>query len=302
MNQIEALGAAAAANGCDVSWQEPMQRHTTFKIGGPADLFLTVKTEDALRAVLARARQLAVPYHIIGKGSNLLVSDGGIEGAVILLAGELAVLTCHGDTITCGAGAPLSSLCKAALDHSLTGLEFAWGIPGSAGGALFMNAGAYGSEMKNVVVSCSCMAADGTVRTMAKEELELAYRHSVFHARDDVILSVTVQLTPGSRQAISAAMEDYITRRKTKQPLEYPSAGSVFKRPEGHFAGALIEQCGLKGRQIGGAMVSEKHAGFIVNVGGASCQDVLELVALIQKTVLEETGVTLECEIRPVGR
>lgn len=300
MNRIETLGAAAAANGCEISYQEPMWKHTTFKIGGPADVFITVKTAAALQAVLAEAQRLEVPYHVIGKGSNLLVSDDGMRGAVLLLAGEFAEIACQGNTITCGAAVPLSALCKTALDNNLTGLEFAWGIPGSAGGALFMNAGAYGSEMQNVVVSCTHMTPDGAVHTLTKAEMDLAYRHSVYHSLDAIILSVTVELEPGNPEAIRGAMEDFITRRKTKQPLEYPSAGSVFKRPVGHFAGALIEQCGLKGKRIGGAMVSEKHAGFIVNAGDATCQDVLDLVALIQKTVLEETGVSLECEIRPV--
>jgi UDP-N-acetylmuramate dehydrogenase len=236
----------------------------------------------------------------VGRGSNLLVSDDGMKGAVLLLSGDFGTVRCDGNTITCGAAVSLSSLCKTALDHHLTGLEFAYGIPGSVGGALFMNAGAYGSEMKNVVVSATHMTRSGEIVTVGAEELSLSYRHSVYHETDNVILSVTVALQPGDPAAIRGAMDDFMMRRKTKQPLEYPSAGSVFKRPEGYFAGALIEQCGLKGKQIGGAMVSPKHAGFIVNVGGATCSDVLALVSFIQKTVQEETGVSLECEIRPV--
>ena len=301
MNRMETLGAVAAAQGCEVLYQEPMWKHTTFKIGGPADLFITVPDEQALQAVVTEAISLEIPYQVIGRGSNLLVSDEGIKGAVLLLSGKFAEVTVEGNAITCGAAVPLFTLCKTALDHSLTGLEFAWGIPGSAGGALFMNAGAYGSEMKNVVTACTHMTKDGTIHTMTIDQLELAYRHSIYHEMDAVILSVTVTLEPGDQAAISDAMEDFITRRKTKQPLEYPSAGSVFKRPVGHYAGALVEQCGLKGKRVGGAMVSEKHAGFIVNDGGATCKDVLDLVALIQKTVLEETGVSLECEIRPVS-
>lgn len=301
MNRIETLGAAAEGLGCKVLYNEPMNKHTTFRIGGPADVFVIVENTAALQGVTAEAIRLELPYHIIGKGSNLLVSDDGMRGVVILLAGEFAEISVDGNKITCGAAVPLSTLCKTALENSLTGMEFAYGIPGSAGGALFMNAGAYGSEMKNVVVSCTHMTPDGEIHTLTLEEMDLRYRHSVYHTLDAVILSVTVELEAGEKEAIQAAMDDFITRRKTKQPLEYPSAGSVFKRPEGYFAGALVEQCGLKGKQIGGAQVSEKHAGFIINVGGATCQDVLDLVAFIQKTVLEETGVTLECEIRPVS-
>ncbi|MDD5952627.1 MAG: UDP-N-acetylmuramate dehydrogenase [Oscillospiraceae bacterium] len=301
MKQLELLGAAAAAKGCRVQYGEPMDRHTTFKIGGPADVLITVETVDGLRTVLEEVHRLEIPCHILGRGSNLLVSDDGIRGAVVLLSGEFSQCTVEGNTITCGAAAPLSTLCRAAQEHSLTGLEFAWGIPGSVGGALFMNAGAYGSEMKNVVVSATHMTMDGQVHTVPLSALELKYRHSVYHHLDAVILSLKVALQPGKLADITAQMEDIFLRRKTKQPLEYPSAGSVFKRPEGHYAGALIEQCGLKGKRIGGAMVSEKHAGFIVNVGGATCQDVLDLVALIQETVQKETGVALECEIRPVG-
>lgn len=301
MNQLDVLAAAAQEAGCIVLYDEPMEKHTTFKIGGPADLLITAETKEQLRAALRKAKELSVPYHILGRGSNLLVSDDGIRGAVIALAGEFQDVRVEENTITCGAAVMLTALCKAALDNGLSGLEFAWGIPGSAGGALFMNAGAYGSEMKNVVTSCTCMTPDGSICTMLPEELQLAYRHSVFHETEAVILTVTVTLQPGDPKEIGDAMEDFITRRKTKQPLEYPSAGSVFKRPEGYYAGALIEQCGLKGKQIGGAMVSEKHAGFIINVGNATCKDVLDLVRLIQETVKRETGVTLECEIRPVS-
>lgn len=301
MNRIETFGAAAEALGCKVQYNEPMNKHTTFKIGGPADVFVTVENEAALKAVVAEALQLELPYHVIGKGSNLLVSDDGMRGVVILLAGEFASVAVNGNQITAGAAASLAAVCKAALENSLAGMEFAWGIPGSVGGALFMNAGAYGSEMKNVVVSCTHMTPDGEIHTLTLEEMDLRYRHSVYHELDAVILTVTVELEAGEQEAIQAAMDDFITRRKTKQPLEFPSAGSVFKRPEGYFAGALVEQCGLKGKTIGGAQVSEKHAGFIINIGGATCQDVLDLVAFIQKTVLEETGVALECEIRPVS-
>lgn len=298
--ELETFAAAAKAAGCDVIQGERMDRHTTFKIGGPAELFVTVDDRAALAAVLRSAAEHKVPCLILGRGSNLLVSDDGIAGAVIQLGGEFGDCTVDGNTITCGGAAPLSTLCRVALEHGLTGMEFGWGIPGSVGGALFMNAGAYGSEMKNVVVSATHMTMDGQIETVTADRLDLAYRHSRYHESPAVILSVTVELTPGDPAEIKAAMDDILERRKSKQPLDYPSAGSVFKRPVGHYAGALIEQCGLKGKRVGGAMVSEKHAGFIVNAGGATCQDVLDLIGLIQETVQAQTGVALECEVRPV--
>ena len=301
MKPIEMLGQVAASMKCKASYDESMKVHTTFKIGGPADLFVTVDTQNALAALLKKAKELEVPFRVIGKGSNLLVHDLGIRGMVILLDGEFSRLERVGENqIHCGASVPLSSLCSFAQKQSLAGLEFAWGIPGSAGGAAFMNAGAYGSEMKNVLVSCTHMAASGEVVTLPAENLELSYRHSVYEHLDAVILSLLLELKPGNRTEITAKMEDFIHRRKEKQPLEYPSAGSVFKRPEGYFAGSLIEQCGLKGTRIGGAMVSEKHAGFIVNTGDATCEDVLNLIQLIQDTVRKETGVSLECEVKAI--
>ena len=277
MEAIEQLERTAVSACCLTTRDEPMSRHTTFRIGGPADLFVVAHTYEALCAILQEAGRLALPVMTIGKGSNLLVGDGGIRGCVVSLAGDFENIHLrNGNEVVAGAGTSLAGLCNFAKKWQLSGLEFAWGIPGSVGGAAFMNAGAYGGEMKDVVRTVVYAGADGVKRSVEGEKLRFAYRHSVF-------------------------MEDYYSRRKAKQPLNKPSAGSVFKRPEGHFAGTLIEQCGLKGCAIGGAMVSEKHAGFIVNRGGATCEDVLRLIEHIQQVVAQQTGVHLECEVKAVG-
>ncbi len=281
---------------------EPMSAHTTFKIGGAADIMITVQSIDELKTALSACKDSDVPFMILGNGSNLLVSDDGIEGAVILLDGDFKAITVDGETVTAGAGAKLSKLCTVALDEELSGLEFAYGIPGSVGGAMYMNAGAYGGEMKDVALSVTALTADGEVKEYSLEELNLGYRTSIFKTNGEIILFSKYQLHKGERSAIKAQMDDVMNRRKTKQPLEYPSAGSVFKRPEGAFAGTLIEQCGLKGRTVGGAQVSEKHAGFIINVGGATCDDVMNLVKLVQDVVKTETGYFLEREIIRTGR
>ena len=281
---------------------EPMSSHTTFKIGGAADIMMTVQNIDELKTALSACKDSHIPFMILGNGSNLLVSDEGIEGAVILLDGDFKKITVDGEIVTAGAGAKLSKLCTVALDEELSGLEFAYGIPGSVGGAMYMNAGAYGGEMKDVALSVTALTADGEVKEYSAEELNLGYRTSIFKTNHEIILYSKYQLHKGDRTAIKAQMDDVMNRRKTKQPLEYPSAGSVFKRPEGAFAGTLIEQCGLKGKTVGGAQVSEKHAGFIVNIGGATCDDVMNLVKLVQDTVKTETGYFLEQEIIRTGR
>ena len=295
--------AQLAALGCEVRTDEPMKLHTSFRIGGTADLFVTVQDEAQLSEVLALANREGIPVFVLGNGSNLLVSDKGIRGIVLRLGGAFGEIRMNSDgTLHCGAGAQLSRLCAFALEHSLTGLEFAWGIPGSCGGAAFMDAGAYGGEMKDVVVSCEHVAlATGERGLFTGDALDFGYRRSVYSDGGYVITGINLRLEPGEKGAIRAKMDDFMGRRKNKQPLEFPSAGSVFKRPEGYFAGGLIEQCGLKGAQEGGAQVSPKHAGFIVNVGGATCEDVLNLIARIQRTVKEQTGVDLECEVRKTG-
>ena len=296
------LDQTAQALGCPLRADEPMARHTTFQIGGPADRFLTVENAAQLQGLLSCLRQAGIPYLVLGKGSNLLVSDKGIRGAVLLLSGEFKAVTLLEDgLVRAGAGASLASVCRFAQEHSLTGLEFAWGIPGSVGGGAYMDAGAYGGEMRDVVSRVLHLGPDGAPGEARGEELCFGYRKSRYTGGEDIITAVEFTLQPGDPAAIAGKMEELMGRRKDKQPYDMPSAGSVFKRPQNGFAAALIEQCGLKGRRVGGAQVSEKHAGFIVNTGGATCQDVLGLIAVIQKTVEEQTGTCLECEVRVTG-
>lgn len=288
--------------GCAVKVAEPMKAHTTFKIGGDADILVTVSTELQLSSALKYIRENGLRMTVLGNGSNMLVSDEGIGGVVLKLDEQFCEVSVTTDgKVRAGAGATLSAMCHAALDAELTGLEFAWGIPGSVGGAAYMNAGAYGGEMKDVVVSVEYITRDGAWDAFSSDECGFDYRMSVFQKQPHIITAVTVQLKPGDKVEIKAQMDDILQRRKSKQPLEMPSAGSVFKRPVGYYAGGLIQQCGLKGASVGGAQVSEKHAGFIVNKGGATCADVLGLVKHIQDTVREQTGVSLECEIRTIS-
>ena len=279
---------------------EPLASHTTFKIGGPAAVFVRPDGEAQLCQAVRLCRQLAVPCYLLGNGSNVLFGDRGYAGAVISTAGMKGEASRQGDTLTAPAGMPLGVLCMAALHAGLTGLEFAYGIPGTVGGAVYMNAGAYGGEMKDVLVSVRYLTAEGTVEELPASQLELGYRHSVFETNGGCILAATVRLAPGDPDAIAAKMNELMGRRRDKQPLDKPSAGSTFKRPAGAFAGALIEQCGLRGHRCGGAAVSEKHCGFVVNLGGATCADVLALCDEVARTVKEQTGYTLEKEIRVV--
>ena len=297
------LDQTAQALGCPLRADEPMARHTTFQIGGPADRFLTVENAAQLQGLLSCLRQAGIPYLVLGKGSNLLVSDKGIRGAVLHLGGDFKKVEVlpDGRTLRAGAGAPLASVCALARERSLTGLEFAWGIPGSVGGGAYMDAGAYGGEMRDVVSRVLHLGPDGAPGEARGEELCFGYRKSRYTGGENIITAVEFTLQPGDPAAIAGKMEELMARRKDKQPYDMPSAGSVFKRPQNGFAAALIEQCGLKGRRVGGAQVSEKHAGFIVNTGGATCQDVLGLIAVIQKTVEEQTGTCLECEVRVTG-
>lgn len=297
------LDQTAQALGCPLRADEPMARHTTFQIGGPADRFLTVENAAQLQGLLSCLRQAGIPYLVLGKGSNLLVSDKGIRGAVLHLGGDFKKVEVlpDGRTLRAGAGAPLASVCALARERSLTGLEFAWGIPGSVGGGAYMDAGAYGGEMRDVVSRVLHLGPDGAPGEARGEELCFGYRKSRYTGGEDIITAVEFTLQPGDPAAIAGKMEELMARRKDKQPYDMPSAGSVFKRPQNGFAAALIEQCGLKGRRVGGAQVSEKHAGFVVNTGGATCQDVLELISIIQKTVEERTGTRLECEVRVTG-
>ena len=297
MCNLQIIRDLAEKHGFSYTEQEPLSKHTTFRIGGNADMFVSVNNVEELKAVVTACNENDIPMFIIGNGSNLLVSDEGMRSVVVALDGEFKDISLEENTITCGAGAILSKLCTFALSNSLKGLEFAYGIPGTVGGAAYMNAGAYGGEMKDVVKSVTHITRKGEIVTLPLSELDLAYRHSIYKTTDDIIISVTFELETGDADEIKEKMNDFMTRRKTKQPLEYPSAGSVFKRPEGNFAGTLIEQCGLKGKTIGGAQVSEKHAGFIINIGDATCDDVLNLISFVQDTVKEQTGYYLEREI-----
>ena len=299
-NTIDALRAGLDAAGVPYQEQEPLSTHTTFKIGGPAAFFIRPTREEELCKAVTLCKSLSVPCYILGNGSNILFGDKGWNGAVICLAGMKDEIQQEGDTLRAPAGMPLSMLCMAALQAGLTGLEFAYGIPGTVGGAVYMNAGAYGGEMKDVLVSVRHLTAEGEIVETPAAGLDLSYRHSIFEDNGDCILSAQVRLTPGDPQKISDQMNELMGRRRDKQPLDKPSAGSTFKRPVGAFAGALIEQCGLRGHRHGGAAISEKHCGFVVNLGGATCADVLALCQEVQTIVREQTGFTLEKEIRVV--
>ena len=277
---------------------EPLAAHCTFKIGGPARLFVQPTDRAQLCRAVALCKAQGVRYYLLGNGSNILFADEGYNGAVLDVSSMQDAVEVHGTQLTAGAGVRLSALCKTALEHGLTGLEFAYGIPGTVGGAVYMNAGAYGGEMKDVLVRCTHIDGDGKSGQLAGEDLHLSYRHSAYYDNGCIITGLELRLQPGDPAEIKAKMDDLISRRREKQPIEYPSAGSTFKRPPGHFAGALIDQCGLRGTSVGGARVSEKHAGFVINTGGATCADVLALCRQCREKVLAETGVELEMEIR----
>ena len=284
---------------CEYAENEPMSKHTTFKIGGNARLVAYPENEDQVSALVKEANRLGIRLIAVGNGSNLLVDDGGIDACVMILderMGEIKLI--DDETIYAGSGAMLIRLCRFAYENGLSGLEFAYGIPGTCGGGAFMNAGAYGGEMKDVLVKCRHIDKDGNVGYLEKEDLKLSYRHSAYYDNGCIITGLYLKLKKGDKAEIKAKMDDLISRRREKQPLEYPSAGSTFKRPEGYFAGALIEECGLRGKSVGGAQVSEKHCGFVINRGSATCSDVLKLCKICSDTVYEKKGVKLDMEIR----
>lgn len=298
MDKTDIIFNLAEILGCEARKYEPLSRHTTFKIGGVADTYVKVTSLSKLSTILKECRESDIEYMIIGNGSNILASDDGYRGVVIRLDGDFRkIALVDDDTIYCGAGATLAALCKFALNNGLSGLEFAWGIPGSVGGAVFMNAGAYGGEMKDVVYSVNHLTKNGEPGRTEKDDLQFGYRASVYRQNNAIITGATLKLRKDNPEDIRARMDDYLGRRSSKQPLEYPSAGSVFKRPEGAYAGALIEQCGLKGHSHGGAQVSEKHAGFIINKANANANDVKSLIREVQTKVYDETGYNLECEL-----
>ncbi len=281
--------------------EEPMRDHTTFRIGGPARFFVMPETTEELRAVLALCQKEDMPFYVIGNGSNLLVSDAGYDGVVIQICRNMNRITVDGCRIRAKAGALLTQIAAKALDSSLTGFEFASGIPGTLGGACVMNAGAYGGEMKDVLEEVQVLTQDGTFKTLKKDELKLGYRTSVIAEKDYIVLEASLLLKEGDREQISGRMEELKERRVEKQPLEYPSAGSTFKRPEGHFAGQLIQEAGLRGFSVGGAQVSEKHCGFVINRDHATAADVNALMNQVIRRVKENSGVTLEPEVKKLG-
>lgn len=285
-----------------VSFNEPMSKHTSFKIGGAADIFCEPQNECEIKELVKYFKNNSIEYMIIGNGSNMLVGDDGIEGAVIKPCGDFSEISVSGDEITVGAGVLLSKAANAALANELSGMEALSGIPGSIGGAVSMNAGAYGTEIKDVIKEVTFIDEDLETKTLSCDELGLSYRKSIFTDTNKIILSAVFKLKKGNKEEISAAMKEFTKRRTEKQPLSYPSAGSVFKRPEGYFAGKLIEDCGLKGYSIGGAKISELHAGFIINYDNATAEDVKNLIKYAREQVFEKFGVEIEPEIKIIGR
>lgn len=280
--------------------EEPMNKHTTFRIGGAADVFAS-PSERELPQILALAREAGMPVTVIGNGSNLLVGDKGIRGLVIEIGQRISEVRIEGNTLVAGSGALLSKAAQAAATAGLGGMEFAAGIPGSIGGAVVMNAGAYGGEMKDILLNAKVLTEEGELLTLRAEELELGYRHSCVPERHYIVVEAAVELTPKPEEEIRARMAELREKRMEKQPLEYPSAGSTFKRPEGYFAGKLIMDAGLRGYMVGGAQVSEKHCGFVINRGGATAADVKQLMQDVQVKVREQFGVELEPEVKMIG-
>ena len=281
--------------------EEPMKKHTTFRVGGNADYFIVPKTIEEVKNVVALCKETDMPYYILGNGSNLLVSDKGYRGVIIQIYKEMNEICIEGDQIKVQAGALLSKIGSAALEAGLTGFEFASGIPGTIGGAVVMNAGAYGGEMKDVLEEVTALTPEGEAIVLRKEELELGYRTSIIAKKDYIVLEAKLKLEKGEKDAIKGRMDELKLQRTTKQPLEYPSAGSTFKRPEGYFAGKLIQDAGLRGFQVGGAQVSEKHCGFVINKDHATAADVWELMCQVRAIVKEKFAVELEPEVKRLG-
>ena len=282
--------------------EEPMKKHTTFRIGGPAEYLILPQTAEEIADVVKLCRQEEIPWYIVGNGSNLLVADEGVRGVVIQLLRNFNQIQVEGCQIRMQAGAQNAAVAKRALDASLTGFEFAAGIPGTIGGAVVMNAGAYGGEMKDILKEVTVLDQNGMIRTIPAEELELGYRTSISARKGYVVLEAVIVLKTGDPKEIKAAIDDLKEKRVTKQPLEYPSAGSTFKRPEGYFAGKLIMDAGLRGFSVGGAQISEKHCGFVINKGNATAKDVTELMDETKKIVMEKFGVALEPEVKRLGQ
>ena len=285
----------------DILIDEPMSKHISFRVGGPADILVKPSSEDQIKDILTFAKKENIPYLIIGNGSNLLVRDGGIRGIVIKIAENFNDFSIEGTTVTAQSGAMLSFMGKAIMRNDLTGFEFAAGIPGTLGGAIAMNAGAYGGEMKDIVKSVRLIDSQGNIVELSNEEMQFAYRKSILSKEEYIVLSAVMELKEGNYEEIRDIMKDLTNKRVTKQPLNLPSAGSTFKRPEGYFAAKLIEDCGLKGLTLRGAQVSDKHCGFVVNLGGAQAKDILDLIYVVKSTVYSKFGVMLEEEVKILG-
>ena len=284
-----------------VLFDEPMSQHTTFRIGGPADVFVMPENYEQIREVLRLCKEEKLPFFVLGNGSNLLVGDSGYRGVIIQMDRNMEEIRLDGEEIHACAGALLSSVAVAARNASLTGFEFAGGIPGTIGGAAVMNAGAYGGELKDVLKEVTVMTREGEILTIPAEKMEMGYRTSIIKTAGYLVLEAVISLKKGDEEAIRATMKDLSERRTEKQPLDYPSAGSTFKRPEGYFAGKLIMDSGLRGYRVGGAQVSEKHCGFVINAGGATAEDVRSLMDHVIRVVREKYGVTLEPEVKFLG-
>ena len=298
--KIDSIRALAVKTGCEILADEPLSRHTTVKVGGKADMMLRAKSSEDAAKLLVECRKIGLYAMVLGNGSNVLFSDDGFRGAVITAAADASEIKVEGDVIAASAGVQLSAVCRAALDAGLTGLEFAYGIPGTVGGAVYMNAGAYGGEIKDVVTRVTAVGADGNAVVFAADELGLGYRTSRFERSGEIVTSAEFKLEKGDPDAIKAKMDELMSKRKSRQPLEYPSFGSAFKRPEGTFAGLVIEESGLKGASVGGAQISPKHANFVINLGDATAKDIIDLIEMTQRTVLENTGYMLEPEVRMI--
>ena len=288
-------------NKGNIMVDEPMKKHISFRVGGPADILVKPNTEEQIRDIIKLLKEENVPYIVIGNGSNLLVKDGGIRGVVIEISNNFNDFEIEGTTVKIKSGAMLSVVGKAVMREELKGFEFAAGIPGTLGGALAMNAGAYGGEMKDIVKSVRLMDTDGNIFEFTNEQMEFEYRKSILTRTNYIVLSAVIELEKGNYEEIKETMKDFTQRRVTKQPLSLPSAGSTFKRPEGHFAGKLIEDCGLNGLTLGGAQVSEKHSGFVVNIGNAKAKDLLDLMYVVKSTVNAKFNVLLEEEVKILG-
>ncbi len=296
---FEQVCLLAEENGCKVQYDKPLSEYTTFRIGGKCSAVIEINSTQSLSKLIKYCNVNKIRYLVVGKGSNMLCDDKGFDGVVLHFGSDFSEISINENgEIEVQSGCSLMKLCRFALDNSLAGLEFAYGIPGTVGGAIFMNAGAYGGEIKNVLVSAECADPCGDIHTLSVSELDLSYRHSIFHENSCVITKGVFRLEKGEKKDIKAKMDDLMSRRKEKQPLEYPNAGSTFKRPVGQFAGKLIQDCGLKGYSVGGAMVSEKHGGFVINYDNATGEDVRNLIKHVQDTVLEKTGYFLECEVK----